>query len=280
MQKVSAVLITYNEENNLPQCLPKLTWCDEIIVVDSGSTDNTVKLCRAFGCKVYHKVFRGYGDQKRYAVAQASNDWVLCLDADEILSNNLVEEIQTEMRNPTADGYLMPMSLVFMNREFKYGKESWRYFMRLFNKTKGGFNDSKVHEKIELQGTTKKLKNLIHHYSYRSFSQYFDKFNKYSCFGAEMAYTKGKRRSVAAIVMAVPLNFMKYYFLQKNFMNGMHGFNWSVLNSFYHFAKYIKLKEHYSNQKNVQLNNAAVSTFSMDPIITQPYSTHLQSASI
>jgi glycosyltransferase involved in cell wall biosynthesis len=280
MQKVSAVLITFNEENNLRQCLPKLAWCNEIIIVDSGSTDATVKLCRAFGCKVYHKVFNGYGAQKRYAVAQATNDWVLCLDADEILSDELISEIQTEMQAPSADGYHMPMSLVFMNREFKHGKESWRYFMRLFNKTKGGFNDSKVHEKIELQGSTKKLKYLIHHYSYRSFSQYFDKFNRYSCYGAEMAYTKGKKRSVTAIVLAIPLNFIKYYFLQRNFLNGLHGFYWAVLNSFYHFVKYIKLKEHYNNKQIMQVNEFPEHTFSIESLSNTNYSNNLQSLSI
>jgi glycosyltransferase involved in cell wall biosynthesis len=264
MQKVSAVLITFNEEHNLTQCLPKLTWCDEIIVVDSGSTDNTLRICKSFGCKVYHKIFEGYGEQKRFAVGKAENDWVLCLDADEILTDGLVKEIKAELKAPTADGYLMPMSLVFMNREFKYGKESWRYFMRLFNKTKGGFNDSKVHEKIELDGTTKKLKNLIHHYSYRNFSQYFNKFNKYSCFGAEMAYNKGKKKSVTAIVLAVPLNFMKYYLLQKNFMNGLHGFNWSVLNSFYHFVKYIKLKEYYNQQPVPEEESVFEKTFQLE----------------
>ena len=246
--KTSAVLITYNEEQNLSVTLQKLTWCDEIIVVDSGSTDDTLLVAKQFGCTIFKRPFDGYGTQKRFAVAQAKNDWVLCIDADELLSDGLVKEIKEEMKNPTADAYLMPMNLVFMGKEFKYGKESGRHFMRLFNKTKGNFNTNTVHEKIELDGTTKKLKNLIYHYSYTSFLQYFDKFNKYSTYGAQEGFKKGKTRGMMAVIAAVPLNFLKYYLVEKNFLNGISGFNWSVLNAFYHFAKYIKLRELYSVQ--------------------------------
>jgi len=246
--KVSAVLITYNEECNLALSLPKLHWCDEIIVVDSGSDDATLNICKFYGCKIYHREFDGYGNQKRYAVQLATNDWILCLDADEVLSDKLVRELQTEMLNPAVDAYYIPMFLVFMNKRFRYGKESGRHFLRLFNKNKGGFNTNKVHEKIVMNGTCKKLLNCIDHYSYRSFSQYFNKFNRYTTYGAEMAFGYGKQKSVVAVVIALPLNFLKYYFVEKNFLNGLNGFYWSVLNSFYHFAKYIKIRELYKNE--------------------------------
>jgi len=248
MKAVSAVIITYNEAHNLKKSLPKLHWCNEIIIVDSGSQDDTIEVCKQFGCKIFYRKFEGYGMQKRFAVKQAKNDWVICLDADEILSNELVDEIMTEMLKPKADGYLIPMNFFFMGKEFKHGKESWRFFMRLFNKNKGNFNIDKVHEKIELDGNTQKLKNLIYHHSYTSYTQYFEKFNKYSSFGAEAGFQKRKTRSVAMVICAIPLNFLKYYFLERNFLNGIKGFYWSVLNAFYHFVKYIKLREMYSNQ--------------------------------
>ncbi len=243
MQPLSTVIITCNEENNLRRSLPQLTWCDEIIVVDSGSTDNTLEVCKKFGCKIFHRQFDGYGAQKQFAVSLAKNKWILCLDADEVLSDELVEEMKEEMKHPEADGYLIPMTFVFMGKKFRYGKEAWRYFLRLFNKEAGNFNDLKVHEKIVLRGQQKKLKNNILHYSYRSITQYFAKFNKYSSYGAEMACQQGKTRSLLMVVLAIPLNFLKYYFLELNMLNGVSGFYWSVFNAFYHFVKYIKIRE-------------------------------------
>lgn len=245
MCKVSAVIITFNEEYNLSRLLPRLNWCEEIVVVDSGSTDATLQLCKKYNCRVYYRKFDGYGSQKKYALSLALYDWILFLDADELLSNELVQEIQQELRHPSALGYYIPMSLMFMGKEFRFGKESGRYFLRLFDKRAGDFSEDKVHERIIVEGICKKLRGRIYHYSYRNFSQYFDKFNRYSSYGAEMYYEKGKKKSVLSTIFAIPLNFLKYYLLERNFLNGLAGFYWSVLCSFYHFAKYIKLREMY-----------------------------------
>jgi glycosyltransferase involved in cell wall biosynthesis len=253
MNKVSAVIIAYNEEQNLQLSLPKLSWCDEIIVVDSGSTDGTLDICRAYNCKIYHKKFNGYGAQKQYAVSLTNNNWVLCLDADEVLSDGLVTELKTEMRNPSVNGYLIPMKFIFLGKQLKYGREKWRYYIRLFNKTKGGFTSHKVHEKINIDGDCQKLSNYISHYSYRSFSQCIDKINRYSSYGAQVAYKNGKKKSLTAILFALPLNFLKYYFFDRNFLNGMNGFYWSVINAIYHFAKYTKLRELYQANKALDL---------------------------
>src|SRR5260221_13617742 len=151
--KVSAVVITYNEAKNIRRTLSHLDWCDEIIIVDSYSTDETVAICREFNCTVYLKKFEGYGAQKQYAVSRASNDWILSIDADEVLSDSLFMEIASVMRkNPGYTGYYLAISLVFFDKEFLYGKESWRYFLRLFNKNYGGFTDCPVHEKVRLKG--------------------------------------------------------------------------------------------------------------------------------
>ena len=248
MEPVSAVIITYNEAQNLRRSLPKLLWCDEIIIIDSGSTDETLQVCREYNCKIFEKKFNGYGEQKRYGVGLAKNRWILCPDADETLSDGLVEEIKLELQAPSADAYLIPLTFVFMGKKFKYGKDAWRYFLRLFNKEKGNFNDNRLHEKIEVQGAEKRLKNNNLHYSYRDVEHYFDKFNKFSTSGARVAFENGKQRSLLLTVFAVPLYFLRYYFFEKNFLNGVSGFYWSMYSAFYHFVKYTKIRELYARE--------------------------------
>jgi glycosyltransferase involved in cell wall biosynthesis len=249
--KVSAVLITYNEEKNIRRTLTPLHWCDEIIIVDSFSTDNTVSICKEFGCKIFYQKFDGYGRQKRFAVSKASNDWVLCIDADEVLTTDLVQEISDNI-SPTTEyaGFAFPMNMVFLNKEFLHGKESGRYYVRLFNKQKGNFTDDKIHEGISLKGSVKRLHHIIRHYSYTSLHQYMEKFNRYSTYSAEVAFDKGKNKSFLEIVLALPFNFVKYYFLDLNFLNGIKGFYWSALSTYYYFVKYVKLKELYRAHKN------------------------------
>lgn len=243
--KVSAVIITYNEEANIRRTLKQLHWCDEIVIVDSYSTDNTVAICREFDCHIHFKEFEGYGSQKRFAVSKASNDWVLCIDADEVLSNELVEEI-TQIPSEVAEahsGFSFRMNLVFLGKEFRYGKESGRYFMRLFNKQQGGFTNDKVHEAIKVNGPVMKLNHIILHYSYTSLHQCLEKNNRYSTYSAEMAFSKGKDKPMAVILLGLPFNFIKYYFLERNILNGVKGFYWSVFSTYYHFSKHVKLKE-------------------------------------
>ncbi|MBS1565342.1 MAG: glycosyltransferase family 2 protein [Bacteroidetes bacterium] len=242
--KVSAVIITYNEEQNIRRTLSQLYWCDEVVIVDSYSTDSTLAICQEFGCEIYSKKFEGYGEQKRFAVSKASNDWILCIDADEVLTDKLVAEIINELSSGTSySGFAIPMNLVFLDKEFTFGKESGRHFLRLFNKLYGGFTEDKVHESIRVEGKIKKLSHTIRHYSHTNLHQCMDKFNRYSTYSAEMAFAKGKKKSAFAAVFGLPFNFFKYYFLERNFMNGLKGFYWSVFSTYYHFSKYIKLRE-------------------------------------
>jgi len=242
--KVSAVIITLNEERIIQKTLSKLYWCDEIVIVDSGSTDNTIAICEQFDCTIYSRKFDGYGPQKQYAVSMAKNDWILCIDADEVLTDGLIKEILSSIRNDAGyAGFSFPMNMVFLNKEFTFGRESGRYFLRLFNREKGGFTSDKVHEGIQINGPVKKLNHIIQHYSYSSISQYLEKLNRYSTYSAEMAFKKGKNKSLLAVLFAIPYNFFKYYLLERNFLNGAKGFYWSVFSAWYHFAKYLKIKE-------------------------------------
>lgn len=241
--KVTAVIITYNEEKIIRKTLSKLDWCDEIVIVDSYSTDRTVAICREFGCDIYSRTFDGYGAQKQFAIARATNDWVLCIDADEIPSDKLIEEIRSINPDTAYAGFSFPMNLVFLDREFKRGRESGRHFLRLFNRQKGGVTSEKVHETFYVNGEIKKLNQPILHHSYTSIHQCIEKLNRYSALSAEISYGKGKNKPVVAVLFGLPFNFFKYYLLERNCLNGMQGFYWSVFITYYHFLKYVKLRE-------------------------------------
>ncbi|MEJ2196144.1 MAG: glycosyltransferase family 2 protein [Ignavibacteriaceae bacterium] len=213
--KISCVIITLNEEENIRRSLTAVNWCDEIIVVDSGSTDKTVDICKESGCKVYHKDFDGYGEQKRYAVSLAKNDWVLNIDADEVVSNELKTEIEKIFGNEKINynGFALRRMLIFLGKKFKHGKESKEYYIRLFNKKFGDFSKDN-----------------------------FTKFNSYTTKAATALIDKGKTgRSPVVIVIGFPVYFFKNYIINRNFLNGVPGFLWALFSSLYPVIKYFKL---------------------------------------
>lgn len=243
MHKVSCVIITFNEEANIRRCIEALTWCDEIIVVDSGSTDHTLEICKSFHCKIHFKDFNGFGEQKRFAVSLAINNWVLNIDADEVISDKLKEEIISELSKTEIEfsGFYLPRSLYFLGRRFKYGRESKEFYLRLFNKNHGNFSEDKVHEKVLVDDKTKSLKGELLHYSYTSLHQYFEKFNNYTSSAAQSFFNKGKKRSLVITIIGFPFYFLKNYFLNGNVLNGKQGFLWALFSSFYPIVKYAKL---------------------------------------
>src|SRR5450432_647901 len=195
INKVSAVIITYNEANNLRRTLPQLYWCDEIILVDSFSSDKTISIAKEFHCKIIQPPFYGFGEQKSFAIKQAKNDWILSLDADEFLTGKLIGEICNELNNPGEIlAYALRSNLVFRNQRFRFGNESSRYVLRLFNRNYGFMCLDKVHEKIHVEGRIKRLNNHLLHYSYQNISQFMSKFDLYKEWCAEKYFQKGKRK--------------------------------------------------------------------------------------
>ena len=245
MTPVSAVLITLNEEKIIEKTLKALDWCDEIVVVDSGSTDSTLEICRRYRCKVFHRDFDGYGPQKRFAIAQASNEWIFALDADEVLSAELRQELIDLFSGatPTVQGFYIPRSLIFLGRLMRFGGEYKKPILRLFSRKAGNYNDKILHEGIELTGQTQHLKHQLLHYSYASLSQYLQKFDRYSSAGAMEAFTKNKRYSKAYIMLRFPLEFFKLYILKLFILDGYQGFLWALMSSIYPVIKYAKLRE-------------------------------------
>lgn len=249
---ISAVIITFNSERVLPEVLRFLTWCDEVVVVDSGSTDCTLNIANRFGCRVICRAFDGFGTQKGFAVDQARYDWVLVVDADEVVTPELCYEIRQRVGHEKAVGYEVPISLVFLGKLMRYGGEYKMPHLRLFNRQYGNYNTNQVHEDVVLKGPVARLQNHMLHYSYGSLHEYFEKFNRYTTAGAKDLVVRHKKGSLFQIIFRLPVTFLKQYILKLNFLNGYPGFVWSLFSAMYPVVKYAKLREMRENLQEIQ----------------------------
>jgi glycosyltransferase involved in cell wall biosynthesis len=242
---LSAVLITRNAERLLGQVLQAVKWCDEIVVVDSGSTDHTMEIATANGARVLQHDFEGYGPQKAWAVNQAEHDWVLVIDADEIVTPELRHEIEQRLERDAGAyaGYEIPISLVFLGRLMRHGGEYKMRHLRLYDRRRGNYNQNRVHERVELNGPVGRLDEHALHDSYGSIAAYFDKFNDYTTAGARDLHARGKTASAATVVFRFPTTFIRQYFLRGHILNGYPGFVWSLFSAMYPVVKYAKLRE-------------------------------------
>lgn len=249
--KVSVVIITLNNVRTIRQVLEAIKgWADEIVVVDSGSTDETVRIANEFGCKTQFRKFDGFGTQKRFAVDQAKNDWIFIVDSDEVVSEELKKEIDISLQNAEYQGYMIPNTLVFLGGVMRFGREYKMPHLRLFNKKYGNYNDREVHEDVVLNGKIATLKNHVLHYSYADLAEVFQKMNNYSSRGANELYKKGKEVSLLKVVTKFPLTFFTEYFIRLNFLNGYRGFVWAFTQSVYATMKYLKLRERILNDRS------------------------------
>ena len=247
--KLSITLITLNSEKTLKSVLEAVSWADEIVLVDSGSTDKTLEIARQFKAKIVYRAFDGYGSQKNFATSQASNNWILSLDDDEILTPELQQEIQNLSLSTTDyDGFKIPRSLIFLGKLLKFSGEYKRLTLRLFNRKQGNWNTEYVHESVEVNGKIGMLKHQILHDSYRDLTDYFNKFNKYTSLGAKTLAERGKTASSLKIITRFPTTFLKIYLLKGSCLDGYAGFMWALLTAINPVVKYAKLKEIRSSQ--------------------------------
>jgi len=244
MHPISAAIITCNEEHNIPDALQSLSWVDEIVVVDSGSKDATLEICRRFTDKIFHRDWTGYVDQKNYAVEKASNDWILSLDADERVSPGLREEIGAMTRGGFRNsGYKIPRTAFFMGRWIKHGDWYPDYQVRLFDRRRGKWQGGRVHESVKIDGAAGMLTGEIRHYTYRNFSEYLQRLESYSTLAA-MDYNEKGRNAASWMLLGKPLAvFIKAYLLRCGFLDGTSGFAVAVMGAVSVFFKYAKLYE-------------------------------------
>lgn len=243
-RKLTATVITLNEEAEIGACLDSLAWADEIVVVDSGSSDRTVEIARKYTDKVFRHKWGGYAAQKNWAVEQASYDWILSLDADERVSPELQAEIRLLMEQEfPLSGYYIPRKNFFLGRWIRYGGWYPDHTIRLFDRKKGNFGNRMVHEAVGLSGQTGYLRNVIEHYTYRSLADYHDRAGRYAALAALEMQRAGRSFQATDLVMRPFWTFCKMYFFQQGIREGLYGFLLSVLYGYYTFLKYAKLWE-------------------------------------
>lgn len=240
--RISVIIITLNEAENIRACLESVAWADEIIVVDSGSSDATREICREFTGKVLlNENWQGYGYQKNLALQQASGDWILSLDADERISPALQQVIKNTVAAPDADAYALPRQAYFLGKAMRHGGWWPDYVVRLFRRGAGEFSNVLVHETVLVQGPVKKLKEPIIHYSYVSLEQLLGKINQYSSAGARQAQAKNKRGSLPKALGRGAWAFFRAYCLRAGFLDGQAGFIAALAKAEETYYRYLKL---------------------------------------
>lgn len=237
---LSAVIITKNEEHNIERCLTSLQWADEIVVVDSGSTDKTLDICRRFNCTVVETQWLGFGPTKRKAVECASNDWILSIDADEEVTEVLRNTIASILQNPEYKGYRIKRNSFYLGKMIRYSGWGRDYPLRLFNRLSGNFDDSIIHEKVHIDGQVGRIEDPILHHPYTDLSEHIHKMNRYTDLGADQLKHRNRRSTPFGAVVRGMLKFIKMFILQRGFLDGRTGFLLALNSAFGVYLKYLK----------------------------------------
>lgn len=241
---LSVIIITKNEESHIEKCLESVKWADEIIVLDSGSTDKTVEICQQVTPHVFETDWQGFGIQKQRALNKATSNWVLSIDADEIVTRELRTEIEQSISHNQYDAFLLPRLSNYCGQPIKHGGWYPDYILRLFRRELGEVSNAIVHEKIIVNGNIGKLKTPILHDSYKDFAEVLRKMDSYSTLGAQLLHEKeGVKSSLSKAILKGFWTFFRTYILKRGFLDGTHGFMLAIYNGETTYYKYLKLWE-------------------------------------
>ena len=241
MTTLSVILITKNEAANIRACLESVTFADEIVVVDSGSTDDTVAIAREMGAKVYEHDWPGFGPQKNRALAYATGEWIFSIDADERVTAELRKELEQAMRTDEAEGFFCPRLSQFCGAFIHHSGWYPDYVLRLFKRGKGRFSDSLVHESVLLDGRSAKLKSPLLHYSYLNRADVERKVDHYSDAAARQMHAAGKRTSLLRAALSAGWAFVRTWVIRLGILDGHAGWGIAVMNARTTWLKYRKL---------------------------------------
>jgi glycosyltransferase involved in cell wall biosynthesis len=240
---LSVGLLTFNSERKLEEVLKSVREiADEIVALDSGSTDKTLEILKSYGAKVYQRKFDNFVSQKNHLLSLTTKEWVLFLDDDEALSPQLASSIEKAIKNPSFDGYYINRLTNYLGRWIRH---AWYpdWHLRLAKREKCRWVGSEVHESLKVEGRVGYLKGDLLHYSYSSVSEHLSKIDRYSTLYARGALKRGKRFSLLKLLTSPAAAFVRRYLLKRGFLDGFEGFVLSVMASYYTFLKYLKLWE-------------------------------------
>ncbi len=249
--KLSVILITKNESANIPECLNSVKFADEWIIVDSGSDDDTVSKARSFGATVIETDWPGFGPQKNRALDAATGDWILSIDADERITPELANEIlETVKSADPADAYEILRKGWYCGKFMNHGDWAKDYVIRLFKRGTARFTDDKVHERLVVNGKTKRLNAIMLHYSFMNFSQVIRKMDSYSDLSARQKYLQGKKGSVGKALGHGIWAFIRSYIIKGGFMDGGQGLALAISNAEGSYYRYLKIWLMQEEEKN------------------------------
>lgn len=245
---LSVCVVCLNEAHNIEDCLESVSWADDIVVVDSGSQDGTVELARRHTDRVVFHEWEGHIQQKNYALDLAKHEWVLCLDADERVSDELGKEIQGELQRVAsgaarADGFSVPRRVFYLGRWHRWGGWYPDRKVRLFRKSAGRWGGVNPHDHVRLDGQVHPLRNDLLHFTYRDVEDHVSRINSYTSIAAKEKKARGTRGAYWRMLVHPPARFIRMYLLRLGLLDGKAGFVNAVLASFYVFLKYAKLWE-------------------------------------
>ena len=241
--KITATIITFNEERNIARAIESLRCCDEVLIVDSGSTDRTTELAEKLGARVIEANWRGYAGQKNWAADQASHDWVLSLDADEALSEALEAEIWSLKKSgPRHDGYTMPRLARYMGRWILHSGWYPDRKLRLYDRRQAKWVGDVVHESVAVTGRVGHLESNILHFTCESLAEHIKTMERYTTLAAQELAARRIKVSLGRVLFSPAWAFLKSYFLDRGFLDGPEGLTISYMAAFYAFLKYTKAR--------------------------------------
>lgn len=243
--KITATVITFNEEHNIGGALESLSWADEIVVVDSESTDRTVEIARGFTDRIFVRPWPGYSAQKNFAAGEARHDWIFSLDADERVSPELMSEIEElkSRKEPGPGGFEIARVTFYLGRWIRHS--GWRrdYKLRLYDRRRSRWRGDFIHETLETEGRVGRLGGNILHYTVRDASEHHSRMDGYTTLAAEESYSRGKRASLASLLLSPSFLFLRSYIFKLGFLDGVPGLAIARFAAHYEFLKNLKLWE-------------------------------------